>query len=102
MIVRYKYTNQGSSLTWIRNITDVPPTENPGTYVSFLDPINKRIHFTIVDPNKNESLSENISGMINPNETRAGWSMLNAPPQDVKTVTVYLPGASPFENVLVK
>ncbi|HEY7461392.1 MAG TPA: hypothetical protein VIC59_05920 [Gemmatimonadota bacterium] len=48
---------------------------------------------------RNETMA--FSAKIGPKETVNTWAKFAAPPADVKTVTVNLPGAAPFEDVTI-
>lgn len=67
----------------------------------YVDAKNKK-KYPIVKDTQNNPLSSNLQYFeVGPGETKAGWAKFPAPPPDVTTISVYIPGAPPFENVPV-
>ena len=95
--VQFKYVNTGS-----KEVTVAP--SQLGGYASeqvyYIDPKNKKKYTVITDSERNP-VASNMRGSfsLEPGSSRSGWTKLPAPPADVSKITVYIPGAPPFESV---
>lgn len=94
IMVRFKYISTRDKPTRI-------DTES-GTQVSdmyYVDAKNKK-KYPIIKDTERKPLSSNLDYFeVGAGETKAGWAKFPAPPSDVTTISVYIPGAPPFENV---
>ena len=94
IMVRFKYISTRDKPTRI-------DTES-GQKVSdmyYVDAKNKKKYPIIKDTERNP-LSSNLEYLEVPaGETKACWAKFPAPAPDVTTISVYIPGAPPFENV---
>ena len=94
IMVRFKYISTRDKPTRIDN--------EAGQQVStiyYVDARNKKKYPTIKDT-EGKPLSSNLDYFeVGAGETKAGWAKFPAPPPDVTAVSVYIPGAPPFENV---
>lgn len=65
----------------------------------YVDAKNKK-KYPIIKDTENKPLSSNLEYFeVGAGETKAGWAKFPAPPADVSMISVYIPGAPPFENV---
>ena len=97
--IQFKYTNNGSK--------EVSPTSiqlggnSASEEVYYIDPKNKKKYTVIEDAQKKPIASNMRNFSLDPGASRSGWTKLPAPPADVTKITVYIPGAPPFESVTV-
>jgi len=96
IMVRFKYINTRDKAVRIDNETHQQVSD-----MYYVDAKNKK-KYPIVKDTQNTPLSSNLDYFeIGAGDTKAGWAKFPAPPPDVMTISVYLPGAPPFENVPV-
>ena len=70
-----------------------------GTYI--IDSINQKKHL-VVRANKKPVVSTFKTPIIlSPNSSINVWAKFPAPPADVKTVSIYLPGVAPIEDIRI-
>jgi len=94
VMVRFKYINTRDKAVRIDNESN---QQVSGMY--YVDGKNKK-KYPIVKDTQNNPLSSNLDYFeVGAGETKAGWAKFPAPPLDVTTISVYIPGAPPFENV---
>jgi hypothetical protein len=70
----------------------------------FIDPVNKKKYLVITDDQRLPLSSKHGDWQgvsLEPGQTLNAWAKLPAPPADVETITVTLPGVAPFERVPV-
>jgi len=95
--IQFKYTNNGAK--------EFSPTSSQlggnsaSEEVYYVDPKNKKKYTVIEDAQKKPIASNMRSFSLDPGASRSGWTKLPAPPADVTKITVYIPGAPPFESV---
>ena len=100
LTIRLKYTNNGSKPVDVSKVGQFSH-DNVAEKVYYIDPKNKKKYLVIKD-SENNAVASNMKYLeLEPGASKAGWLKLPAPPSDVKTITVYLPGAPPFEGVAV-
>ena len=98
--IKLKYTNNGSKPVNVSKVGQFT-SENVAEKVYYIDPKNKKKYLVIKD-SENYAVASNMKYLeLEPGASKAGWLKLPAPPADVKTITVYLPGAPPFEGVAI-
>ena len=94
IMVRFKYISTRDKSTRIDN--------EAGQQVSdmyYVDAKNKK-KYPIIKDTDGKPLSSNLVYLeVGAGETKAGWAKFPAPPPDVTAISVYIPGAPPFENV---
>lgn len=94
IMVRFKYISARDKPTRIDN--------EAGQQVSdmyYVDAKNKK-RYPIIKDTEGKPLSSNLVYLeVGAGETKAGWAKFPAPPPDVTAISVYIPGAPPFENV---
>ena len=100
LTIKLKYTNNGSKPVNVSKVGQFT-SENVAEKVYYIDPKNKKKYLVIKD-SENHAVASNMKYLeLEPGASKAGWLKLPAPPADVKTITVYLPGAPPFEGVAI-
>jgi hypothetical protein len=94
IMVRFKYIN-----TRDKPVRIDQETKQDIRDMYYVDAKNKKKYPIIKDAEGNP-LSSNLYGLeVGAGETKASWAKFPAPPPDITTISVYLPGAPPFENV---
>lgn len=69
--------------------------------IYYVDTKNKKKYPVIRDSEKKPLASALRDVRVGANETKSAWAKFPAPPADVTTIAVYIPGAPPFENVAI-
>jgi hypothetical protein len=94
VMVRFKYISTRDKPTRIDN--------ESGQQVAamyYVDAKNKK-KYPIIKDTEGKPLSSNLEYLEVPaGETKACWAKFPAPASDVTAISVYIPGAPPFENV---
>jgi hypothetical protein len=96
IMVRFKYINSGDKSTGVL-YTQVGGQIEDMIYC--VDAKNKKKYLVIRDTEKNPLTSALHNLSVGPGETKGCWAKFPAPPADVTAISVYIPGAPPFENV---
>ncbi|GEM_PF-5892316 len=95
LMVQFKYANTTEKRIAVSEIAGVAA---PATRVYLLDNVNRKRYLVIHDERGRAICSEGRL-LLAAGAESACWSRFAAPPPDVKTVSVVIPGAVPFENV---
>ena len=94
IMVRFKYISTRDKPIRVDNETGQSVSD-----MYYVDAKNKKKYPIIKDTDGNP-LSSNLKYLdVGAGETKAGWAKFPAPPPDVTAISVYIPGAPPFENV---
>ena len=68
-----------------------------------IDPINQKKHLVITDAERVPVTSTTGHDFgevkLSPGTTINSWAKCPAPPEDVETISVYIPGVVPFEEI---
>lgn len=96
IMVRFKYINGGDKSTGVLYTQVGGQIED---MIYYVDAKNKKKYLVIRDTEKNPLTSALHNLSVGPGETKGCWAKFPAPPADVTAVSVYVPGAPPFENV---
>ena len=100
LTIKLKYTNNGSKPVNVSRIGQFSH-DNVAERVYYIDTKNKKKYLVIKD-SEGQALASNMKYLeLEPGASKAGWLKMPAPPSEVKTITVYLPGAPPFEGVAI-
>lgn len=97
--IKFKYTNSGSKAAELYHSNY--GHDNLAELVYYIDPKNKKKYTVIKDAEQKPLASLMHSIKLEPGASKAGWCKLPAPPADVTSITVVLPGAAPFEKVQI-
>jgi hypothetical protein len=92
--VQFKYTNTGANKVdsqWPHNVI--------AEWVYYIDPKNKKKYTVIKDSDNNFIVSPGGNFSLAPGASKLFWAKLPAPPADVTSITVFIPGAPPLERV---
>jgi hypothetical protein len=92
--IRFKYINTRDKSV---NIADESRLDTREIY--YVDAKNKKKYGVVKDASGNQVSSQLYSITVPAGGTTASWAKFPAPPPDVTTISIYLPGAPPFENV---
>ena len=95
IMVRFKYINSGDKATGVL-YTQVGGQIEDMIYC--VDAKNKKKYLVIRDTEKNPLASALHNLSVGAGETKGCWAKFPAPP-DATAISVYIPGAPPFENV---
>jgi hypothetical protein len=94
IMVRFKYISTRDKPTRIDKETGQQVND-----MYYVDAKNKK-KYPIIKDTESKPLSSNLEYLeVGAGETKAGWAKFPAPPPDVTAISVYIPGAPPFENV---
>jgi hypothetical protein len=94
IMIRFKYISAREKATRIDSETNQEVNQ-----MYYVDSKNKKKYLIIKDT-ENHPLSSALTYFeVGPGETKPAWAKFAAPPPDVTTISVYIPGAPPFENV---
>jgi hypothetical protein len=96
IMVRFKYINSGDKSTGML-YSQVGGQIQDMIYC--VDAKNKKKYLVIRDTEKNPLTSALHNLQLNAGETKGCWAKFPAPPADATAISVYIPGAPPFENV---
>ncbi len=96
IMVRFKYINSGDKSTGAL-YTQVGGQIEDMIYC--VDAKNKKKYLVIRDTEKNPLTSALHNLEVKAGETKGCWAKFPAPPADATAISVYIPGAPPFENV---
>jgi hypothetical protein len=69
------------------------------THVYYVDGKNKKKYLVVKDAEDKPIASNMQYFQLEAGASRPGWAKFPAPPAGVDKITVYLPGAPPFEGV---
>ncbi len=70
-----------------------------GTYI--IDSINQKKHLVVRANKKPVASRFKMPIILSPNSSINVWAKFPAPPADVKTVSIYLPGVAPIEDIRI-
>jgi len=94
IMIRFKYISARDKPTRIDLETNQEVNQ-----MYYVDSKNKKKYLIIKDT-ENQPLSSALAYFeVGPGATKSAWAKFAAPPPDVSTISVYIPGAPPFENV---
>ena len=98
--IKFKYTNSGSKVAKISHLGQFGG-DNVAEHVYYVDAKNKKKYLVVKDAEGNAVASKIKYLELEAGASRAGWAKFPAPPAGVDKITVYLPGAPPFEGVMM-
>jgi hypothetical protein len=76
--------------------------DNVAEHVYYLDTKSKKKYLGVKD-SEGKALGTNLRYFaLAPGESKAAWVKFPEPPADVQKISVYLPGAPPFEDVPIR
>jgi hypothetical protein len=101
LTIKFKYTNNGSEKVEIARLGQYSH-DNVLEHVYYIDSKNKKKYLVVKDAEK-KALGTNLRYFtLAPGESKAAWGKFPEPPADVQKISVYLPGAPPFEDVPIR
>jgi hypothetical protein len=101
LTIKFKYTNAGSSKVEIAKLGQYNH-DNVLDHVYYVDANNKKKYLVVKDAEK-KALGTNLKYFtLAPGESKAAWGKFPEPPADVQSISIYLPGAPPFEDVPIR
>lgn len=101
LTIKFKYTNAGPDKVEVARIGQFSH-DNMLEHVYYIDPQNRKKYLVVKDAD-GKALGTNLRYLtLEPGESKAAWGKFPEPPADVQKVSVYLPGALPFEDVPIR
>ena len=98
--IKFKYTNSGSKTATIHALGQFHG-DNMAEHVYYVDAKNKKKYLVIKDA-EGKPVASNMTYLeLEAGTSRSGWAKFPAPPAGVDKISVYLPGAPPFEGVTI-
>jgi len=98
--LKFKYTNNGSEKVDISRGGQYGH-DNVIEQVYYVDTKNNK-KYLIVKDSEGEPLGTKLYYFVLPaGKSKSAWAKFPAPPDDVETIAVYLPGAPPIEDVKI-
>ena len=98
--IKFKYTNSGSKAANISSLGQFSG-DNVAEHVYYVDAKNKKKYLVVKDAEGYAVASKIQYLELQAGASRTGWAKFPAPPAGVDKITVYLPGAPPFEGVAI-
>jgi hypothetical protein len=95
--VRFKYINSSDKGIFMRSQIGGQVDDK----IYYVDAKNKKKYLVIRDTEHKALASAMQELDLKAGETRGCWAKFPAPPSDVTAISVYIPGAPPFENVSI-
>jgi hypothetical protein len=95
VIVRFKYINSSDKSVLLRGQVGGQVED----LIYYVDAKNKKKYLVIRDTEKKPLASALHEMTLDAGETKGCWAKFPAPPADVTAISVYIPGAPPFENI---
>jgi hypothetical protein len=96
--VRCAYLNSGSNEQNLKNMGGVGSMDD----AYLIDGKNKKKYLVVKDSDGNPLVGAPAYGSLPAGKRTLCWARFPAPPPDVGTVSVFLPGAPPFEDVPIE
>jgi len=101
LTIKFKYTNTGSAKADIARLGQYSH-DNVVEHVYYIDAKSKKKYLVVKDA-EGKALGTNLKYFaLAPGESKAAWAKFPEPPADVQKISVYLPGAPPFEDVPIR
>ncbi len=98
--IKFKYTNSGSKEAEIYQLANLSH-DNLAEHVYYVDPGNKKKYLVVKDA-QGKAVASNLQYLkLAAGASHGGWAKFPAPPAGVSKISVYLPGAPPFEGVTI-
>lgn len=98
LTIKFKYTNAGADKVEIARLGQYSH-DNVLDHMYYIDAKNKKKYLVVKDAEK-KALGTNLKYFtLAPGESKAAWGKFPEPPADVQKISVYFPGAPPFEDV---
>jgi hypothetical protein len=100
LTLKFKYTNNGSEQVDISRLGKFDH-DDVIEHVYFVDTKNNK-KYLIVKDSEGKPLGTMLQYFVlGPGESKSAWAKFPAPPEGVETITIYLPGAPPIEDVAI-
>jgi len=101
LTIKFKYTNAGSDKVEIARLGQYNH-DNVLDHVYYIDAKNKKKYLVVKDAEK-KAIGTNLKYFtLAAGETKSAWGKFPEPPADVQKISIYLPGAPPFEDVPIR
>lgn len=98
--IKWKYANSGSKEVDISKLAALSH-DNLADHVYYIDSGNKKKYLVVKDAQGKAVASDQKYLTLAAGASRAGWAKFPAPPASVTKISIYLPGAPPFEGVTI-
>jgi len=98
--LKFKYSNSGSEPIDISRVGKFDH-DDVIEHVYFVDTANNKKYLVVKDT-EGKPLGTNLKYFVlGAGESKNAWAKFPAPPEGVETITIYLPGAPPIEDVTI-
>lgn len=98
--IKFKYTNSGAKAANVSQLGRFGG-DSIAAHVYYVDGKNKKKYLVVKDAEGN-AVASNLQYLdLQPGASRGGWAKFPAPPAGVDKISVYLPGAPPFEGIAI-
>ncbi|MEW6145000.1 MAG: hypothetical protein AB1598_08300 [Thermodesulfobacteriota bacterium] len=100
LTLKFKYSNSGSDPIDISRVGKFDH-DDVIEHVYFVDTANNKKYLVVKDT-EGKPLGTNLKYFVlGAGESKNAWAKFPAPPEGVETITIYLPGAPPIEDVAI-
>jgi hypothetical protein len=101
LTIKFKYLHAGSDKVEIARLGQYSH-DDVLDHVYYIDAKNKKKCLVVKDA-QNKALGTNLKYFtLAAGESKTAWGKFPEPPADVQKISVYLPGAPPFEDVPIR
>lgn len=101
LTIKFKYINGGSKEADISRLGQFSH-DNVVEHIYYVDTKSKKKYLVVKDA-EGKALGTNLKYFkLEPNGSKSGWGKFPAPPAEVQKISVYLPGAPPFEDAPIR
>jgi hypothetical protein len=101
LTIKFKYTNAGSAKVDISRVGQYEH-DNVLDHVYYIDTKGKKKYLVVKDA-EGKAIGTNLKYFaLAPGESKSAWGKFPEPPNEIQKISVYLPGAPPFEDVSIR
>jgi hypothetical protein len=101
LTIKFKYTNAGAAKVEIAKLGQYSH-DNVLDHVYYIDTKGKKKYLVVKDA-EGKAIGSNLKYLtLVPGESKAAWGKFPEPPAEIQKISVYLPGAPPFEDVPIR
>ncbi|MGA2403818.1 MAG: hypothetical protein ABSG91_19280 [Syntrophobacteraceae bacterium] len=104
LVIKFSYSNSGAKKVDIPLLANMHADESLADQVYYVDAKNKKKYMAVKDSDGKTlgTVMRRDNFSIEPAGSRNCWVQFPAPPADATKISVYLPGAPPFEDVSIQ
>ena len=98
LTIKFKYMNENAKEVRIHDLAQFG-RQNVVDHMYYVDTKNKKKYLVVKDAQGYPLGTDLRNFKLGPNESKAAWAKFPQPPADVQKISVFMPGAPPFEDV---